>query len=97
MQHYAMARDLEIAVIDGQRRFGNGLMLPAGPLREPVSRLKSVDMVICNGESGPGEYGMTLRRPEVYPLHAPAQVQDVALFAGRRVRAVAGIGNPPRL
>ena len=50
LQHYAMARDLEIAVVDGARGLGNGLLLPAGPLREPVERLEQVDWVVANGE-----------------------------------------------
>ena len=51
MQHYAIARDIEIAVIDGRRGFGNGELLPAGPLREEPSRLDEVDYIICNGET----------------------------------------------
>ena len=58
LQHYALARDIEIAVIDGVRRFGNGYCLPAGPLREPPGRLGSVDFVVVNGEAvGTGEVG----------------------------------------
>ena len=49
LQHYAMERDIEIAVVDASRGVGNGLLLPAGPLREPVDRLNEVDFVICNG------------------------------------------------
>ncbi len=49
LQHYALARDVEIAVVDGERGFGNGLPLPSGPLREPVSRLRSVDAAVVNG------------------------------------------------
>jgi tetraacyldisaccharide 4'-kinase len=48
LQHYALKRDFEITVVDGKRMFGNGFLLPAGPLREPVSRLNSVDMVVIN-------------------------------------------------
>ena len=96
MQHYAMARDLEIAVVDGQRRFGNGLLLPAGPLREPVSRLKRVDMVVCNGEPHSGEFAMTLSQPRVYRLHEHGEKFDIDRFDGQRVRAIAGIGNPAR-
>src|SRR3954465_10333422 len=51
LQHYALGRDVELAVVDGERRFGNGLLLPSGPLREPVSRLASVDAVVVNGGS----------------------------------------------
>jgi tetraacyldisaccharide 4'-kinase len=49
MQHYRLQRDVEIVLVDGKRRFGNGLLLPAGPLREPISRLKTVDIVVING------------------------------------------------
>jgi len=51
LQHYRLQRDMEIAVIDGARGFGNGFMLPAGPLREPVSRLRTVDAVVVNGQA----------------------------------------------
>ncbi|VFS44772.1 lipid-A-disaccharide kinase [Enterobacter cancerogenus] len=61
LQHYALARDKEIVVIDGVRRFGNGWWLPAGPMRERASRLKSVDAVIVNGgEARAGEIPMHL-------------------------------------
>lgn len=60
LQHYAMGRNIEISVVDGKRRFGNGLFLPAGPLREPVSRLKNVDFVINNGASHVGEISSNL-------------------------------------
>ena len=56
LQHYAMGRDIEIAVIDGILRFGNGLLLPSGPLREPLKRLKSVDIIVNNGSIVEGEY-----------------------------------------
>src|SRR5512141_1881478 len=49
LQHYALARDIEVCVVDGERRFGNGLPLPSGPLREPVSRVRGVDAVVMNG------------------------------------------------
>jgi tetraacyldisaccharide 4'-kinase len=56
LQHYRLHRDVEIAVIDGAQGFGNGLMLPAGPLREPVSRLQTVDAAVVNGgETGASE------------------------------------------
>ena len=95
LQHYALARDLEIAVLDGARRLGNGFLLPAGPLREPRSRLNGVDIVVVNGQGEQGECSMKLHQPVVRALHSD---QSVALseFAGRAVHAVAGIGNPQR-
>ncbi len=96
LQHYALARDLEIAVIDGARRFGNGRLLPAGPLREPVSRLAEVTLVVVNGgEPHSGEFGFTLRVNEARAL---ADDEPCALdrFAGCKVWALAGIGHPER-
>ena len=96
LQHYAMSRDIEIAVIDGQRRFGNGLMLPAGPLREPVSRLRDVDLVICNGQPQADEFAMQLSSPQIYRLDGEGPSRDISVLEGQRVRAIAGIGNPGR-
>jgi tetraacyldisaccharide 4'-kinase len=95
LQHYALGRDIEIAVIDGRRGFGNGYLLPMGPLREPVSRLKSVTLAVINGQGmdWPGATRMELAqqpwqnlRHETHPLPRP----------GSHVHAVAGIGNPAR-
>jgi tetraacyldisaccharide 4'-kinase len=97
LQHYAMGRDIEIVIVDGQRRFGNGHMLPAGPLREPVTRLKSVDLCVINGEPrASNEYRMTLMQSSLYNLQAPEKVDGLSIFKGRRVHAVAGIGNPEK-
>lgn len=101
LQHYALQRDIEIAVIDGERRFGNALPLPAGPLREPLKRLQSVDLVITNGIPAAGECQMTLEEPSVYALHenalrVDAGGQSLQTFAGQRVHAIAGIGHPQR-
>ena len=95
LQHYALGRDLEIAVIDGDRRLGNGLLLPAGPLREARSRLRHVDMVVVTGQGRAGEYAMKLFQPALRALHGDceAALRD---FTGRQVHAVAGIGNPSR-
>ena len=94
LQHYALARDKEIVVIDGVRRFGNGWWLPAGPMRERASRLKSVDAVIVNG--GVAKQG------EI-PMHLHPGLA-VNLLTGERkavaqlpaLVAMAGIGHPPR-
>jgi tetraacyldisaccharide 4'-kinase len=101
LQHYALARDFEIAVIDGARGLGNRLMLPAGPLREAPSRLRSVDAVVVNGNDCPGftdspSLAMKLEGREFHNLLNPGHTVDAAHFHNRRVHAVAGIGNPER-
>jgi tetraacyldisaccharide 4'-kinase len=104
LQHYALARDVELAVVDGERRFGNGLLLPSGPLREPVSRLDSVDAVVVNGghsDSIPGakQFAMQLGRERFVPLAGGQELSppEFALATrGRSIAALAGIGNPGR-
>jgi len=96
LQHYRLARDVEICVIDGVRRFGNGRLLPAGPLREPLSRLQRVDLRVCNGGlAEDGEYPMQLRGGDVVAL-VDGRTQPLASLSGQRVHAVAAIGNPRR-
>lgn len=96
LQHYRLARDLEICVIDGARRFGNGRLLPIGPLREPLRRLARVDLRVCNGGTPqPGEYPMQLAVGEAVTLDG-AHRRALSAFAGQRVHAVAAIGNPAR-
>lgn len=97
LQHYALARDGEICVVDGVRRSGNGRLLPAGPLREPESRLRSVDFVVCNGgEPEAGEVPMRLAMADAAAVAEPLHRQPLAAFAGQRVHALAGVGNPQR-
>ncbi len=96
LQHYRLGRDVEIAVVDGMRRFGNGHCLPAGPLREPVRRLRSVDLVIVNGTAGSREYAMQLQPASLRNLQHAEKIRPLQQFAGQRVHAVAGIGNPAR-
>lgn len=94
LQHYRLQRDCELAVIDGERRFGNGWLLPAGPLREPPSRLAEVQARICNGgQAQPGEWPMRLQPGGWCPLNGPRQPQ---LPAASRRWALAGIANPQR-
>lgn len=97
MQHYALGRDCEIVVVDGDRRFGNGWVLPAGPLREPIARLKSADAVVVNGGHGllPGALAMKLDGDEAVAVVGD-QVRSLQQFVGASVHAVAGIGNPER-
>jgi tetraacyldisaccharide 4'-kinase len=97
LQHYRLGRSFEIAVVDGARGMGNGLCLPAGPLREPVSRLQEVDAIVVNG----GEWGhagvfrATAVVTKVYHLKDGA-LRTLESFRSQPVHAVAGIGNPQR-
>lgn len=94
LQHYALARDIEIVVIDGQRRFGNGWWLPAGPMRERSSRLNSVSAIITNGGTAqPGELAMQLVPGMAVNLQSGMQRPVAEL---KNVVAMAGIGHPPR-
>ena len=97
LQHYRLHRDVEIVVVDGARRFGNGLLLPAGPLREPVSRLKKVDAVVVNGgETQGNEFSMRLEGTHFYNLLNPERLVSAAEFVGQNLHAIAGIGHPRR-
>ena len=100
LQHYAMARDIEIAVVDGTRGIGNGRLLPAGPLREPVSRLDDVDWVIANGEAS-----NLVETESIMRMKADGFVNvttnewltpEEFLDLYKEVHAVCGIGNPGR-
>ena len=94
LQHYALARDKEIVVIDGVRRFGNGWWLPAGPMRERASRLTSVDAVIVNGgEAKTGEIPMRLQ-PGLAINLVTGERRSVSELPS--LVAMAGIGHPPR-
>lgn len=96
LQHYALRRDVEIAVIDGRRGLGNGFLLPAGPLRERPSRLKRVDFVVGNGRADPGQYLMRLRLERAVNLLESGVCRRLTDWSGRTVAAVAGIGDPDR-
>ncbi len=101
LQHYKLARDVELAVFDG-RGAGNGWRLPLGPLREPLARLSCVDAVVCNGVPDPRlpadvpAFSMSLQPGAFYRLDDGGQRCAAADFAGRRLHAVAGIGDPGR-
>lgn len=90
LQHYRMARDVEICVIDAYRGFGNGWCLPAGPLREQQGRVSQCDFTVVNGDS------MRLHGDVLYGLSAKQQPVSLTEFAGKTAHAVTGIGNPTR-
>jgi tetraacyldisaccharide 4'-kinase len=94
LQHYRLARDVEIAVVDA-RGFGNGFLIPAGPLREPRRRLRSVDAVVSHGANVPG-YAMALEGAAFHRMTDARDRQAAAAFARQKVHAVAGIGDPQR-
>ena len=97
LQHYAMGRDIEIAVIDGVRRLGNGLAFPAGPLREPKSRLKEVDFIVNNGGPTEGdEILMTLNPAKFIHLNSGKEYVIDNWPMHKQVHAIAGVGNPNR-
>jgi tetraacyldisaccharide 4'-kinase len=90
LQHYALGRDIEIAVIDAERCFGNGFCLPAGPLREPIKRLQEVDFIVETSKS------MQLLPNKLYNITNPDLTKTLSKFGGKTVHAIAGIGNPQR-
>lgn len=96
LQHYSLGRDLEIVVIDGIRRFGNGHFLPAGPLRESRTRLNKVDLIVVNGTAGPKEYQMKLISGKVQNCKDSSISCDLSDFNQQEVHGVAAIGHPKR-
>jgi tetraacyldisaccharide 4'-kinase len=94
LQHYALARDIELVIVDGNRRFGNKSLIPLGPLRESVERLSDVDFVITNGgQVQQDEIAMSLAPEKAINLKTNQQV-DVSQL--KDLVAFAGIGHPPR-
>ncbi|MBU3671288.1 MAG: tetraacyldisaccharide 4'-kinase [Sinobacteraceae bacterium] len=107
LQHYALARDLEVVVIDAARGLGNGRLLPAGPLREGAERLASVDVVVLNGADAvqadrwawrgrEATIGMQLVPQAPRGVGQGSRWQSLERFVGQPVHAVAGIGHPER-
>jgi tetraacyldisaccharide 4'-kinase len=100
LQHYRLARDVEIALLDGMRGTGNGLPLPSGPLREPRSRLRTCDFVVVKEPVStdvalpPGAWRMRLAPGLATRIDAPDCTVPLTSFAGRTVHAVAGTGSP---
>lgn len=107
LQHLALARDVEIAVIDAARSLGNGYLLPAGPLREPAARLARLDALVLNVDGlaregstaasfEPNPFSMRLAGDQLWPLNGAGDALPLAHWRGRRVHAIAGIGHPER-
>ncbi|PHS68915.1 MAG: tetraacyldisaccharide 4'-kinase [Methylophaga sp.] len=96
LQHYALGRDIEVAIIDGERLFGNQYCLPAGPLREPLARLEHVNFIVHNGGQSPTDFRMTLSQAVAINLIDPTLRKNISEFADQIVHAVAGIGHPQR-
>jgi tetraacyldisaccharide 4'-kinase len=98
LQHYALARDLELVMVDAARGFGNKRCLPAGPLREPIERLHSVDAVLYNGASSDTEAGFSVQlKPSALINLVTGERRPLNYFSpGQEVHALAGIGNPDR-
>jgi len=100
LQHYRLARDIEIEVVDGRRRYGNGRLLPAGPMRELPERAQTCDFRVVNvgtggADTGFGEWAMRLVADVADPMLG-GRPRKVGSFSGQRVHAIAGIGDPER-
>ncbi len=104
LSHQAMPRDIEIVMVDGLRKFGNGYCLPIGPLREPISRLNRVDFVVITGGNGRTQgsplqdfnFGMTLVPKKIISLQDPCIYLNISDWVGRKINLISGIGNPER-
>lgn len=94
LQHYALERSIEIILIDGARKLGNGFTLPAGPLREKPIRLQSADLCVSKNTDFPQCYTMHYQPQFVYNLQKPSIQHSLETFAGQSAYALAGIANP---
>jgi tetraacyldisaccharide 4'-kinase len=94
--NYGLQADIEIAMIDSRRRFGNGFCLPAGPLREPISRLQDCDFAVVSGMAKQGEFAMGLRGNVAVNVQDATVANTLDVFRHQQVHAVAGIGHPER-
>lgn len=105
LQHYSLARDIEICVFDGKRKWGNGHLLPMGPLREPISRIQSIPFLVNNGTHKAQSYGQAALSQRTFCMSLVAEqllslkdrsARSLADFNGQSVHAVAAIGHPER-
>ena len=95
LQHYRMRRDIEIGVVE-VRGLGNGFLLPAGPLREPRWRLRTVDAVVGQAAAPAKDFVMSLAGEELHRMTDARERRPLKAFAGQKVHAAAGIGDPNR-
>ncbi|MEW5056438.1 tetraacyldisaccharide 4'-kinase [Cycloclasticus sp. 46_83_sub15_T18] len=96
LQHYALQRDIEIVLVDGERRQGNGYLLPAGPLREPVSRLQTADLIVCNGLANNNEFPLRVEGDRAVNILDASKSRALSEFSQQSCHALAGLGNPSR-
>ena len=96
LQHYALGRQIEVVLFDGTRGVGNGFLLPAGPLREPLTRIREADFILANGASLPWSDYVVQARLGTVVNAATGEVRQLDSFKNEAVFAVAGIGNPGR-
>jgi tetraacyldisaccharide 4'-kinase len=106
LQHYALQRDVEIVLINSSLQFGNQLLLPAGPLREKLSRLQSVDAIVDSGRGEdfgnlfkdelPPVFNMQVQGENFESLDGSQPTQAAGCFTNKNIIAIAGIGNPER-
>ncbi len=96
LQDYGVIRDIEVLVVDGKRRYGNGYCLPSGPLRESAARVRNADFIVCNGRAMDREYAMGLSGATAVNLMNPQQQEPLSGFRNIRVNALAGIEDPSR-
>ncbi len=95
LQHHALQRDIELCIVDKTSLQKNSYLLPAGPWREPLTRLNSVDLVVYHGDSDTQEKQISMQLMPAQPL--PVLADSKAIFdSSKPIQAIAGIGNPQR-
>lgn len=94
LQHYRMQRDIEIVMIDETRKFGNGCLIPAGPLRESVARLDHVDFVIHKSMTSDQNWNLHYSLKEIFNAQNPKLNFDLTDFPFKKIHAIAAIANP---
>jgi len=94
LQHYRLARDMEVVVVNGEKLFGNRHTIPAGPLREPVARLKKADFVVYQEKEGKHENNFYQKPKALISISPEKQSVELSQFVGKKVHGVAGIAHP---